>query len=125
MKYLISFPASAMNISDEDMAAVSEASHAVMREAKEAGVYTFGGGINGDVAPLMVAASAAPRTRPTRRPGSSTAASGFWNFRRAMPPSNGPRRSPEPAAARRNSASSGTIPRADWRGHFCSVGVVP
>ncbi|MGE3315821.1 MAG: YciI family protein [Planctomycetaceae bacterium] len=55
-KYLISFPASAMNVSGEDMAAVGEESHAVIREAKDAGVYVFGGGINGDVAPLMVAA---------------------------------------------------------------------
>jgi hypothetical protein len=56
MKYLISFPASAMDVSAEDMAAVSEASHAVIREAKEAGAYVFGGGINADVAPRMVAA---------------------------------------------------------------------
>ena len=35
-KYLISFPASAMVVSDADMVAVSEASHAVIREAKEA-----------------------------------------------------------------------------------------
>ena len=55
-KYLISFPASAMNVPDEEMAAVGEASHAVIREAKDAGVYVFGGGINADVAPLMVAA---------------------------------------------------------------------
>ena len=55
-KYLISFPASAMDVPDEDMAAIGEASHAVIREAKDAGVYVFGGGINGDVAPLMVAA---------------------------------------------------------------------
>src|SRR5262245_15558814 len=54
-KYLISFPASAMDVSDEDMAAVGEASHAVIREAKDAGVYVFGGGINADVAPRMVA----------------------------------------------------------------------
>ena len=53
-KYLISFPGSAMDISDEDMAAVGEAAHAVIREAKDAGVYVFGGGINEDVAPLMV-----------------------------------------------------------------------
>ncbi len=45
-KYLISFPGSAMDVSDEDMAAVGEAAHAVMREAKDAGVYVFGGGIN-------------------------------------------------------------------------------
>src|SRR5438094_2437979 len=55
-KYLISFPGSAIDISDEDMAAVGEAAHAVIREAKDAGVYVFGGGINEDVAPLMVAA---------------------------------------------------------------------
>jgi hypothetical protein len=55
-KYLISFPAPAMDIPQEDWAAVGEASHAVIREAKDAGVYVFGGGINEDVAPLMVAA---------------------------------------------------------------------
>lgn len=55
-KYLISFPASAMDVSDEDMAAVGEAARAVIREAKKAGAYVFGGGINGEVAPLMVAA---------------------------------------------------------------------
>ena len=55
-KYLISFPASAMDVSSEDMPAVGEASHAVIREAKAAGVYVFGGGINADVAPRMVAA---------------------------------------------------------------------
>ena len=55
-KYLISFPASAMKVSDEDMPGVSEASHAAIREAKAAGVYVFGSGINEAVAPLMVAA---------------------------------------------------------------------
>ena len=45
-----------MVVRAEDMAAVSEASHNVIREAKEAGVYVFGGGINEDAAPLMVAA---------------------------------------------------------------------
>jgi hypothetical protein len=55
-KFLISFPASAMDVPDEEMAAVSEASHEVIREAKAAGVYVFGGGINSEVAPLRVAA---------------------------------------------------------------------
>lgn len=55
-KYLVSFPAPAMNVPARDMAAVGEAARAVIREAKAAGVYVFGGGINGDVAPLMVAA---------------------------------------------------------------------
>lgn len=55
-KYLISFPAPAMDVAEEDLAAVGEAARAVIREAKAAGVYVFGGGINGDVAPRMVAA---------------------------------------------------------------------
>ena len=55
-KYLISFPAPVMDIPHEDLGAVSEASHAVIREAKVAGVYVFGGGINDDIAPMMVAA---------------------------------------------------------------------
>lgn len=55
-KYLISFPASAFDVPAEDMAAVGEAARAVIREAKVAGVYVFGGGINAAVAPQMVAA---------------------------------------------------------------------
>lgn len=55
--YLISFPARAMEVPAEEFAAVGEAARAVIREAKAAGVYVFGGGINGDVAPLMVASN--------------------------------------------------------------------
>lgn len=55
-KYLISFPGSAMKIVADDMAAVGEAAHAVMRAAKSAGVYVFSGGINEGVAPVMVEA---------------------------------------------------------------------
>jgi len=55
-KFLISFPAGAMDVPAEDMPAVSEAARAVIREAKAAGVYVFGGGINAGVAPAMVAA---------------------------------------------------------------------
>jgi hypothetical protein len=56
MKYLISFPAPAMDVPQEQLGEVGEAARAVIREAKAAGVYVFGGGINEDVAPLMVAA---------------------------------------------------------------------
>lgn len=65
-KYLISFPASAMQVAAEDLAAVGEAAREVVREAKAAGVYVFGGGINAEVAPLMVAAdgSATSETYP-------------------------------------------------------------
>jgi hypothetical protein len=58
-KYLISFPGPAMNVPEAELAAVGEAARAVIREAKRAGVYVFGGGINEDVAPLMVAADGA------------------------------------------------------------------
>ncbi len=55
--YLISFPSSAMNLSEEELAAASEDSHAVVREAKAAGVWVFGGGIDESVAPVMVTGS--------------------------------------------------------------------
>ena len=45
-KYLISFDDGAMDhIPAEDMVSVGEAAHAVVREAKEAGVWVFGGGL--------------------------------------------------------------------------------
>lgn len=56
-KYLISFPSSAMDVSQEEFQAVSDAAHAVIEEAKAAGVYVFGGGINEDVAPVKVSAT--------------------------------------------------------------------
>jgi hypothetical protein len=59
--YLISFPASAMKVPAEELAAVGEAARAVIREAKAAGVYVFGGGINAEVAPGMVAADGTVR----------------------------------------------------------------
>jgi hypothetical protein len=61
-KYLISFPAAAMDVPAEEMAAVGEAARAVVREAKAAGVYVFGGGINAAVGPLMVAADGSVTT---------------------------------------------------------------
>jgi hypothetical protein len=55
-KYLISFPAEAMVLTDEEFPAVVEDSHAVIEEAKAAGVYVFGGGIDESVAPVLVTA---------------------------------------------------------------------
>jgi hypothetical protein len=54
-KYLISFPGSAMDVSEEELPAVSDAAHAAIREAKDAGVYVFGGGLDDDLAPVLVA----------------------------------------------------------------------
>ena len=45
-RYLISFDDGSMDhIPDEDWPAVGEASHEVVRDAKDAGVWIFGGGI--------------------------------------------------------------------------------
>lgn len=51
-KCLISFPGTAISI-PEDMDAIGEAAHAFMRDAKDAGVYVFGGGINEAAAPRV------------------------------------------------------------------------
>ncbi len=53
-KYLISFPSEAMVVTDEELPAVSEDSHAVIEEAKAAGVYVFGGGIDERIDPVLV-----------------------------------------------------------------------
>ena len=53
--YLISFPSSAMVIPEGEFQSVVDDSHAVVREAKAAGVWVFGGGIREDVPPVMVA----------------------------------------------------------------------
>jgi hypothetical protein len=53
-KYLISFPSAAMVFPDGDLQAVSDAAHAVVQEAKDAGVWVFGGGIDESIPPVMV-----------------------------------------------------------------------
>jgi hypothetical protein len=53
-KYLISFPSAAMDVPDEDLQAVSDAAHAVVAEAKAAGVWVFGGGIDESIPPVLV-----------------------------------------------------------------------
>jgi hypothetical protein len=65
-KYLISFPSEAMMVSDEELPDVAAAAHAVIEEAKAAGVYVFGGGIAEDVQPVLVSedGSVSPRIYP-------------------------------------------------------------
>ena len=54
-RYLISFPSDAMqDIPEEEMPDVAGASHAVVREAQDAGVWIFGGGMDEDVDPVLV-----------------------------------------------------------------------
>jgi len=55
-KYLISFPSAAMVVAEDEWNAVVRDSHAVIEEAKAAGVYVFGGGIDESVAPVLVSA---------------------------------------------------------------------
>jgi hypothetical protein len=55
-KYLISFPSAAMVVPDDEWEAVGRDAHAVINEAKAAGVYVFGGGIDEDVPPVLVSA---------------------------------------------------------------------
>jgi hypothetical protein len=53
-RYLISFDAHAMDhIPDEDMPAVAKASHEVVEEARNAGVWVFGGGLENQRASIV------------------------------------------------------------------------
>jgi hypothetical protein len=53
-RYLISFDARAMDhIPDQEMPAVAKASHEVVREAMEAGVWVFGGGLEDQRASIV------------------------------------------------------------------------
>jgi len=44
-RYFISFDDGAMDMAEEELPAVAQAAHAVVREAQAAGVWVFGGGI--------------------------------------------------------------------------------
>ncbi len=55
-KYLISFPAEAMVLTDEQLVQAGIDVREVMRQAKAAGVWVFGGGILEEVEPVRVSA---------------------------------------------------------------------
>jgi hypothetical protein len=54
--YLISFPSAAMVVPEGEFDDVVREAHAVIQEAKDAGVYVFGGGIDESVEPVTVSA---------------------------------------------------------------------
>ncbi|HEU4334041.1 MAG TPA: transcription initiation protein [Candidatus Eisenbacteria bacterium] len=54
-KYLISFPSAAMVVAEGELEAVGRDAHAVIEEAKTAGVYVFAGGIDESAPPVLVA----------------------------------------------------------------------
>ena len=55
-KYLISFPSKAMIVPEGELKAIGRDAHAVIDEAKAAGVYVFAGGIDEAVPPALVSA---------------------------------------------------------------------
>lgn len=70
-RYLISFDDGAMDhIPDDDWPAVGEASHAVVQQAKDAGVGIFGGGVERQQA-TVVAADGTVTDGPSPEPGSA------------------------------------------------------
>lgn len=66
-KYLISFPSEAMVLTDDEFRLAGQESRAVIEEAKAAGVYVFGGGIDEGVDPLLVSADQNSRPEPYPR----------------------------------------------------------
>jgi len=52
-RYLISFDDGAMDFPEEDLPAVGEAAHAVMKAAQDAGVWVFGGGLQRQQASIV------------------------------------------------------------------------
>ncbi|MDQ0846921.1 YciI family protein [Streptomyces sp. V1I6] len=52
-RYLISFDDGAMTFPEEELAEVAEASHAVVREAQDAAVWVFGGGLERQQASIV------------------------------------------------------------------------
>jgi hypothetical protein len=65
--YLIAFPAEAMQVAAAELPAVDQAARAVIREAKQAGVYVFGGGLDEAVAPVRVSAQGVEPDAPMRK----------------------------------------------------------
>lgn len=70
-RYLISFPDGSMNLSPDELAQAAVDSHAVVDEAKKAGAWIFGGGIDSGVvsgATVTAGGRTVPLTDPGRRP---------------------------------------------------------
>ena len=66
-RYLISFDDGAIaHIPDDEWPAVSEAAHAVVRVAKEAGVWIHGGGLERQRASMLAPMVWSPTARPWR-----------------------------------------------------------
>jgi hypothetical protein len=63
-RYLISFDDGAMTFPEEELPEVAEAAHAVVREAEDAGVWVFGGGLTNHEEVSVVATDGAVTDGP-------------------------------------------------------------
>ena len=81
-RYLISFDAHAMDhIPDEDMPAVAKASHEVVQEAMDAGLWVFGDGLENQEA-SVVATDGTVTDGSYRRPSAGSVSSTCPHARR-------------------------------------------
>jgi hypothetical protein len=65
-RYLISIADGAMDVSEEELPDVADAAHAVVRDAKRAGVWVFGGALNGyEVSVVATDGAVTEGTSPT------------------------------------------------------------
>ncbi len=74
-KYLISFDDGAMTFPEEELPDVSDAAHAVVRAAKDADVWVFGGGLTDHQETSVVATDGTVTDGP--RPGKKEYIGGF------------------------------------------------
>jgi hypothetical protein len=63
-RYLISFDEGAMTVREEELLDVAQAAHAVVREAMDAGVWVFGGGLYEQVSVVEADATVTDRPHP-------------------------------------------------------------
>ena len=107
-RYLISFPSDAMDaIPEEAMSDVDAAAHAVVDEAKDAGIDIFSGGLFDDVVPVMAAGDGTVTTATYPQTKDFHGGSPLSRCRRGRQPWSGRRRSRPRAVVRKRSASSG------------------
>jgi len=99
-QYLISFDDGAMTFPEEEMPDVAKAAHEMVQEAKDAGVWVFGGGLESQRA-SVVATDGTVTDGPY--PETKEVLGGFavFDVPHAMRRSSGLPRSPSPATVRK------------------------
>ena len=98
-----------MNVPDSEWEAVGRDAHAVIREAKEAGVYVFGGGIDETVPPVLARPMAQSLREATRERLRSMVGSLSLSCLQVRRPSHGPHVSRKRVAVIRSFEYSGLI----------------